>query len=100
MKNFPWRFVAPGPKGIAQKIKLLVWVSHLPRIILAIDDFRFLRMEFQSAALQSCSNGVPYFLSLPLRSAMRDDIIGVPLKWHLRITPRGFDIVSWFSTLP
>jgi len=42
-------------------------------------------MEFQSAALQSCSDGLPYFLSLPLRSAMRDDIIGVPLKWHLRI---------------
>jgi hypothetical protein len=42
-------------------------------------------MEFLSAALQSGRDGLPHFLSLPLRSAMRDDIIGVPLEWHLRV---------------
>src|SRR5258705_11729244 len=79
---------APGPKRVAQKIKLFVWVSLLPRIILAIDDFRLLRMEFQSTALQSCSDGLPHFLGFLLRSAVCDDIIGVPLKWHLRVVLR------------
>src|SRR6516165_9821655 len=40
-----------GLKRVPQKIKLLVRVSLLPKIILAIDDLRLLRMEFQSAAL-------------------------------------------------
>src|SRR5215471_19098188 len=40
-----------GLKCIPKKIKLFVRVSLLSKIILAIDDFRFLRMEFQSAAL-------------------------------------------------
>ena len=38
-------------KRIPQKIKLLVRVSLLSKIILAIDDLRLLRMEFQSTAL-------------------------------------------------
>src|SRR5262252_10680192 len=38
-------------KSVAKKIKLFVRVSPMAKIILAIDDFRFLRMEFQSAGL-------------------------------------------------
>ena len=80
--------LAPVPKRISEKIKLFVWISLLPRIILAIDDFRFLRMELQSAALQSRSDGLPHFLGFLLRPAMHDDIIGVPLEWRLRVVRR------------
>jgi hypothetical protein len=68
----------------AEKVKLFVWVSLLPRVVLAIDDFRFLRMDFQSASLQTLSDGFPHFLGFLLRPAVRDDIIGVPLEWHRR----------------
>jgi hypothetical protein len=52
-------------KPVAKKIKLFVRISPLPKIILAIDDFRLLRMEFQSASLQPFRDGALYFLGLP-----------------------------------
>src|SRR5437667_4360167 len=62
-------------KAVAEKIKRFVWVVlPLPKIILAIDDFRLLRIEFQSASLQTFSDGLPHFLGFLLRLAVRDDI--------------------------
>jgi hypothetical protein len=49
----------PRPESIAEEVELLVGIVATSVIILAIDDFRLLRMEFQSAALQSCSDGLP-----------------------------------------
>jgi hypothetical protein len=60
-------------------------MSSLPKIILAIDDLRLLRMEFQPTFPQSLSDGLPHFLGLPFCSAVNDDIIGVSLKWNLRV---------------
>ena len=74
-------------KPLAKKIELFVRVSPVPKIVLAIDDFRLLRMEFQSASLQPLRDGALYLLSLLFRSAVHDAIIGVPLEWHSRIVP-------------
>ena len=52
---------SPRLKAVAEKIKRFVWVVlPFPKIILAIDDFRFLRMEFQSASLQTFRDGLPH----------------------------------------
>jgi hypothetical protein len=51
-------------------------------------------MEFQSTSLQTLSDGLPHFLGFLLRLAVRDDIIGVPLKWHLRIVHRQPSVVT------
>src|ERR1051326_4273845 len=45
---------SPRPKGIAQKIELLVRIRPPPVIILAIDNLRLLRMKLQPTFLQSC----------------------------------------------
>src|SRR5215471_1586798 len=50
-------------KPLAKKIELFVRVSPVPKIVLAIDDFRLLRMEFQSASLQPLRDGALYLLS-------------------------------------
>src|ERR1700730_11872362 len=42
----------------------------------------------QSTAPQSCSNGCPHLLGFLRRPAMRDDIMSVSLKWHLRVMRR------------
>jgi hypothetical protein len=56
-------------------------------VILAVDDARLLRMEFQTARLQP----IPYrFQNLPnlrLTVAVNEAVIGIPLKMHLRIVP-------------
>src|SRR5215469_11544015 len=89
MKNFPFRFFRSSRlKPVAQKIELFVRVSPLPPIVLAIDDFRLLRMEFQPASLQPLRDGALYLLGLPFRSAVHDAIIGISLEWHLRIVHR------------
>jgi hypothetical protein len=74
----------PWSEFEAKKIKLLIGVSSLSQLILAIDDPRLLRMEFQSTVQQPLRNCLPYHLCLLLCSAMHDGIIGVPLEWDLR----------------
>jgi hypothetical protein len=39
----------PRPERVAEKVERLVWVASTPIFILAIDDFRLLRMKRQSA---------------------------------------------------
>src|SRR5258706_3391589 len=45
-------------------------------------------MKFQSTVPQPFSDGRNHFLGFPLCPAVHDDIIGVPLKWHLSIVRR------------
>ena len=44
----------PWAERISQEVERLVWVTLLPIGILAVNELRFLRMEFQSALLQPC----------------------------------------------
>jgi hypothetical protein len=39
----------PQPERVAEKVERLVWVVSAPIFILAVDDFRLLRMKRQSA---------------------------------------------------
>jgi hypothetical protein len=73
------------PKRVAQKIELLVQVRPSPVIILAVDDLRLLRMQFQSTVLQASGYRRPNLLGLLLRSAVHDGIISETLKRHLPI---------------
>ena len=59
-------------KFVSKKIELLIGVSSLPPVILAIDDPRFLRMEFQPTVRQPLRNCRPHPLSLLLASAVHD----------------------------
>ena len=49
----------PRPERVAEKVEPLVWVASAPIFILAVDDFRLLRMKRQSAvsepALKRCA---------------------------------------------
>jgi len=49
----PFAFREPGPKCKPQEIKFLLWVVSPPVVILAVDNFRFLRMKFQAALLEA-----------------------------------------------
>ena len=65
---------SPRPKRVAQKIELLVWIRPSPIIILAIDNFRLLRMKLQPTLLQTRGYGRPYLLSFRLSPAMHDGV--------------------------
>jgi hypothetical protein len=79
---------AARPKRVAQKIKFLIRIRPSPIVILAIDHLRLLRMKFQPALPQTRGYRRPNLLGFPLRPAMHDGIVGVPLKWYLRILLR------------
>src|ERR1035437_9071456 len=85
---------SPRPKRVAQKIELFVRIRPSPIIILAIDNFRLLRMKLQSTLLQTRGYSSPNSLGFRLRPAMHDGIVGVPLKRHLRILLRHPPIQS------
>src|SRR5919108_1938513 len=76
---------SPWPKRVPQKIELLVRVRPSPVIILAIDDFRLLRMKLQPTLPQPRGYDCPNLLGFSFRSAMHDGIIGKTFKRHLRI---------------
>ena len=49
-------------------------MSSLPKVVLAIDDLRLLRMEFQPTISQSRSDGLPHFLGLPFCAAVGNEV--------------------------
>ena len=55
-----------------------------PIRILAIDNFRLLRMQFQSTLLQPCRYFDTHQVRFPLCSAMDYDIVRVPLERQMR----------------
>src|SRR5262245_39904560 len=80
-KDLPFSTVRfPRPKGIPQKVELLVLVSPRPVAILAIDHFRLFRMKFQSALLQPCRYVDTHCVRFPLCPAMNNNIVRVSLK--------------------
>jgi hypothetical protein len=56
-------------------------------VILAVDDARLLRMQLQTAFLQTPPYRLPYLTRLRLALAVNDGIIGIPLKLQLRVMP-------------
>ena len=84
-EDFPFPTVSsPWPKRVPQKVKLLVPVNLSPIRILAIDNFRLLRMQFQSTLLQPCRYFDTHQVRFPLCSAMDYDIVRVPLERQMR----------------
>ena len=79
---------SPWPKRVAQKIELLIRIRPPPIIILAIDDFRLLRMKLQPTIPQAPGYGRPNLLGFCFRSAMHNGIIGETLKRHVWILLR------------
>src|SRR5215472_13216013 len=74
----------PRPKRVPQKVELLVRVTLLSIGILAIDHFRLLRMQFQPTLLQPCRYFDTHQVRFPLRPAMDDDVVRVPLERQMR----------------
>src|SRR5713226_7186806 len=62
-------------KRIPQEIELLVGVPSPAVIVLAVDDFRLLRMDLKPTELETASNAFQDLLRLLLPFAMRDNII-------------------------
>src|SRR5215471_16975998 len=69
-------------KGVSKKVKFLIRIPTTPVIILAVDDFRLVRMQLQLATFQPCLNAALDGLRLLLAYAVRDDIICTSLKRH------------------
>jgi hypothetical protein len=70
-------------KRIPQKIELLVGIVSSSVIILAVEDFRLLRMYLQAALLEAARDALQDLLRLLLRSAVRHNIICVSLERHI-----------------
>src|SRR5690242_3769878 len=85
---------SPRPKRIPQKIEFLVRIRPSPIIILAIDDFRLLRMKLQPTLPHACGYRDPNLLGFRFRSAMHDGVVGETLKWKPRIALRHPSIVN------
>src|SRR5271157_608543 len=72
-------------KRVPQEVELLVGVPSPAVVILAVDDLRLLRMKLQSTELKTASNAFQDLLRLFLRSAVRDNIVRIPLERHFRM---------------
>src|SRR5687768_1156063 len=70
-------------KRIPQKIELLVGIVSSSILVLAVDDFRLLRMYFKAALLEAARNALQDLPCLLLRSAVRHHIICVSLERHI-----------------
>src|SRR5258708_24453726 len=64
-------------KRIPHEIQPLVGGPSPAVIVLAVDDFRLLRMDLKPTELETASNAFQDLLCLLLRFAMRDNIIRV-----------------------
>lgn len=75
----------PRPEAISQKIKTLNGILPGSIIILAIDNLRFLRMQFQSTFLQASSYCPFQAERFVYGTTVDDSIIGVSLKGDARV---------------
>src|SRR3990172_2000058 len=75
------------PECVAKKVELPVGIVSTPVIILAVDDFRLLRMKRQPALGEPLLKHRQQHLSLLLAAAMTNPIIGVTLERDVRILP-------------
>src|SRR5215469_16088895 len=77
----------PRPECIAEEVELLVGVISAPVIILAVDDFRLLRMKCQSAFGEPPLKRCAQCLCLSSTAAVADRIIGITLERDVRMVP-------------
>ena len=78
---------APRSKLVPQKLKGLVLPRTLPIVVLAVDDSRLGRVQLQSTFCEAPPQSIKKPARLPLRPAVRDDIIGEAGKRNLRMVP-------------
>src|SRR5713226_5738088 len=77
----------PRAKRVSQEIEPFFRIPARPEVILAVDDARLAGMDFQPTQREPTSDALQDLLRLRLRSAVRDNIIRVPLEWHAGMNP-------------
>jgi len=77
----------PRPERIAEKVELLIRVVSAPVIILAVDDFRLLRMKRQSAVREPPLKRCAQRPRLLLTAAVAYRIIRIALERDGRMIP-------------
>ena len=78
----------PCSKLKAEKVECDDGKVARPIHILAVDDLRLLRMQFQLAIGKTIAKRTPESLGLRLGSAVTYDIVGVAFERYVRIVPR------------
>jgi hypothetical protein len=73
------------PEPVAEKVERLVWVASAPIFVLAVDDFRLLRMKRQSAVSEPPLKRFAQRPRLLLTVAVTYRIIGIALEGDVRI---------------
>src|ERR1035437_845748 len=68
------------PKGMAQKVEILLWIIASSIRILAIHDLGLMRIEFQLAFRKPLLKHVQQLASLVLTVAVDDDIVRITLE--------------------
>src|SRR5215831_4454274 len=77
-----------GSKLEAEKVEVDVGEVAPPVHILAVDDLRLLRMQYQLAGREAVGNCTPEYPRLLGALAVTDDVVRVPLEWDARKRPR------------
>jgi hypothetical protein len=72
---------------VAEKVERLVWIASAPIFILAVDDFRLLRMKRQSAVSEPPLKRCAQRPRLLLTAAVAYRIIGIALEGDARMVP-------------
>ena len=78
---------SPGPKRIAQEIKLLLRIISSLIIIFTVNNPRFLQMKLQPTFRKAPFNRHPKSFRFGFAPTVTYPIIGIPLKWNLRVLP-------------
>ena len=77
----------PRPEHVAEKVEPKTRVIVASALILAVDDFRLLGMQRQSAVSKSSLKRRPQRRRLGLRTTVADRVIGVALERNVREVP-------------
>ena len=70
----------PGSKRKSQKIESLLWMTVQPVCILAVDNLRLLRVQFQFAHRKPGFQRLSQRTRLRFTATVTDDVIGIALK--------------------
>ena len=80
-------------KRVPEKVAILVRIPPPPIVILAVDDLRLCRMQFQSALRESAPDAPQDVVRLLLSLAVRHNIIRVPCERYGRM-PSAHPVVE------
>jgi hypothetical protein len=86
-KCTPPVFRSPGPKRIAQEIKLLLRIISSPIIIFTVNNPRLLQVKLQSTFRKPLFNRHPKSFRFGFAPTVTNPIIGIPLEGNPRIPP-------------